>query len=54
MKTRQTDAKVSNERVPSRRKFPRKAGLADETKGKGAGSRKLKPKRSIVNHAGRR
>lgn len=54
MSTKKRDGKVTSENVPSGRKFPRKSGLADETKNKGAGSRKLKPKRTIVNHAGRR
>jgi len=48
------DHKVSSENVPTGRKFPRKRGLADETKGKSAGKRTIKPKRTIVNHAGRR
>jgi hypothetical protein len=48
------DHKVSSENVPSGRKFPRKMGLTDETKGKSVGSRKIKPRRTIVNHAGRR
>jgi hypothetical protein len=52
MKTRK-GGKVSSENVPSGRKFPRKRGLADETKGKGVGSRKIKPRRSVVNFAPR-
>jgi len=56
MTTKKTaDGKVTAEGASLRgKKFPRKSGLSDETKGKGAGSRKIKPKRTIVNHAGRR
>ncbi len=54
MKTRKTDPKVSGENVPSGRKLPRKSGLTNETKGKAIGTRPIKPKRTVVNHAGRR
>ena len=51
---KQRDGKVLSEGPLSGRKFPRKAGLRDETKEKAAGSRKIKPKRATVNFAGRR
>ena len=54
MNRKQADPKVSSENVPSGGKLPRKRGLTDETKGKAAGSRKIKPKRATVNHAGGR
>ncbi len=54
MKTRKTDPKVSSENVPSGGKLPRRPGLTDETKGKAIGTRPIKPKRTVVNHAGRR
>ena len=54
MSTKQADPKVSSENVPSGRKLPRKSGLSDETRGKAAGSRKLKPRRSTVDFAGGR
>jgi hypothetical protein len=54
MNRKQADPKVSSENVPSGRKFPRKSGLTNETRGKAAGSRKIKPKRATVNFAGGR
>ncbi len=53
MSTKKADHKVTSENIPAGRKFPRKSGLTNETKGKGAGSRKLKPKRAVVNFAPR-
>jgi len=54
MNRKQADPKVSGENVPSGRKLPRKGGLTNETRGKAAGSRKIKPKRAVVNFAGGR
>jgi len=51
MKAKQRDAKVTSENLPSRGKLPRKSGLRNETRGKAAGSRKRKPRRSIVDFA---
>ncbi len=51
---KQRDGKVLSEGPLSGRKLPRKSGLTNETRGKAAGSRKLKPKRAVVNFAGGR
>jgi hypothetical protein len=51
---KQRDGKVLSEGPLSGRKFPRKSGLSNETRGKAAGARPIKPKRTVVNHAGRR
>ncbi len=48
------DGKVVSEGPLSGRKFPRTSGLRDETAGKAVGSRKIKPKRTVVNFAGKR
>lgn len=48
---KQSDGKVVSEGPLSDRKFPRKSGLSDETRGKSVGSRKIQPKRAVVNHA---
>ncbi len=53
-KQKTADQKVTSENVPSGRTFPRKSGLTNETKGKAIGTRPIKPKRTVVNHAGRR
>jgi hypothetical protein len=51
---KQRDGKVLSEGPLSGRKFPRKGGLSNETKGKAAGSRKIKPAKATVNFAGGR
>jgi hypothetical protein len=53
MSTKKADHKVSSENVPSGKKFPRKMGLTNQTKGKSVGSRAIAPKRSVVNFARR-
>jgi hypothetical protein len=48
------DGKVTAEGASLRgKKFPRKSGLTNQTKGKRVGKRAIAPKRSVVNFARR-
>jgi hypothetical protein len=51
-KRKSPNGKVNSENL-SGAKVPRKAGVANQTAGKGLGARPLKPTRSIVNFAGK-